>query len=272
MRRLTPAASLLPGGVTRLRGAGAIAACLAASLAVGRARATDLGIDSDLPLRLDDANPTDTGEVQFQSSFRYERTHDHEDTLTIEPRLKWGVATDIDVHVQTSFAAADGDRGGTRDVEVGSEWRVVRERGYVPDLALELELDAPSGVRSAGLDTEVEGVVTKTLTDGPSHDQVHLNATWTHDAAARPGDRDDRYTVIAGYTRTLAPFALLVADVVREQQSGRRMDTNLVEVGMVAMAGSRVELAAGIGAGIGEESPDFVAVLAVQVTLLDLER
>jgi hypothetical protein len=252
-----------------VRRAGAAAAFLAAALAAARVGATDLGIDSDLPLRLDDAAPTDTGELQVQGSFHYERTHDRENTLTIEPRIKWGVASDIDVHVQTSLSVAEGDRAGSRDVEIGSEWQLVHELGLVPALAVEVAIDAPSGVRSAGLDTELEGVVTKTLTEGPSHDQVHLNATWVHDAAARPGDRDDRYVVVAGYTRTLAPRALFVTDVVREQQSGRRMETNLLEVGMLAMAGDRVILGAGVGAGLGEESPDFVAMLAIQVTLFE---
>jgi hypothetical protein len=230
-------------------------------------RADDYEIDSDFPLRVEDATPTDYGEVDVQVSTTYEHTRHGRDLVNVGPRLKWGALPDLDVQVQTPILAGDADRTGSRDLQLRSQWRFLHERGLLPALAVQGELDAPTGVDSVGLDTVLEGIATKTISAEPARDELHLDAYWYHAGAPHMDERKDRYRIVVGWTRRLWPGTLLVADGVREQDRNVGHHRNLLEVGLVQSAGDRLHLAAGVGAGIAEQSPDVIATLAFEYAL-----
>ncbi|MFN7141083.1 MAG: hypothetical protein ACK4UN_17270, partial [Limisphaerales bacterium] len=72
------------------------------------------------------------------------------------------------------------------------------------------------------------------------------------------------YTAIIGYSRRLNADTLIVADFVREQERERGENSNIVEVGIRRQITPLTLIAIGLGAGIGEESPDFRATAGFQ--------
>jgi hypothetical protein len=56
---------------------------------------------------------------------------------------------------------------------------------------------------------------------------------------------------------------VFVADDVREQRREQGQNSNFFELGLVQELTHKLKLAAGVGAGMGEESPDVTSSLGV---------
>ena len=95
-------------------------------------------------------------------------------------------------------------------------------------------------------------------------DQLHFNAAWIHNAVEAADEREHRGYIIAGYSRLLTSSTLLVADLVREWDVGGGDELNLIEVGVITSISDKLKLAFGVGAGIGDESPEVVGNIGLQ--------
>jgi hypothetical protein len=220
----------------------------------------------DLPLRMQDARPTDKGELQLQGTARWERTDAGQDRTLLQPQLQYGLTDDLQLQVQAPFYAGDADRSGSGDVQLAAQYRLVRDDGRLrPSVALAAQLTAPTGVGSDGLDTQLELDLSKGIRGDDNADlRAHLNLLWDRNAAAASDERHDRFTAIVGCSYKLNDKTLLLADFVREQQPQEGLDTNLVEAGIVRALTDHFQVAAGAGAGIGDDSPSVVLTLGVQ--------
>ena len=136
----------------------------------------------------------------------------------------------------------------------------------IPALAVKLTLDFPSGIRSRGVDTELKGILTRTV----GHGRVHLNAGYQFIGNARGAERDGCYEVVLGaqypwgYPRSFTTTVL--ADVFTRQAT-RFDETNNsgVEVGMRRQIAPAVIVDAGIGTEVvGSSERDlFFATVGV---------
>lgn len=93
---------------------------------------------------------------------------------------------------------------------------------------------------------------------------MHLNVSWKHNAKATPDEREDYYVAVAGYSRRITPDTMLVTDVVREEEKEAGRTANLVDLGVRHQMTPLTVVAAGAGAGLGDESPGFRLSLAFQ--------
>jgi hypothetical protein len=246
----------------------ASASLLLAAALTAPARAGDAyNLEMGLPLTVIDTAPG-TG-IQFQLFARYDRTSQNQDQTLLAPQLQWGFAKDWHLEVQSPFLIGDADRTGSGDIQVGLFWNFFKEpqNSPLPSLAVHGLLIAPTGVGSDGLDTELELVATKTLTGGPSQDELHANVRWDHNSIPSSDERRDRFTFVAGYSRRLARQTILVADFVREQQLTRGEESNVVELGLLQGLGEHALISFGLGAGIGDDSPNFRALVGFQWSL-----
>lgn len=223
-------------------------------------------LSADFPLRVEDAAPTKEGDIKFEFLARHAHTDQGRDRFTLQPELKWGVGRNWDLHVQAPFFLGNASQTGSRDLQINSQWNFVREQPerWWPAAAVEVQLDFPTGERSAGVDTTLQALATKTLTALPAQDQLHVNVSWVHNAGRLVTERADRYIVIVGYSRRLASKTVFVADGVREQLREKHWDANIVELGLIQDVTQKLKLAVGVGVGIGAESPDVVSSLGVQ--------
>lgn len=79
------------------------------------------------------------------------------------------------------------------------------------------------------------------------------------------GEREFRWEAVLGYTYQLSESTRLVLDVVREQAELEDENENIVEAGLAHNFSDTFAVAIGAGAGIGEESPDFIARVGFQL-------
>ena len=249
-------------------------ACLSTSFALtatpaGAAGASErYGIDPDFPVRIEDAYPLDYGKTFFKLSSRFAQAENGSDTTLIQPEVAWGFAPNFDVHVLSPNFVGDGDRAGSGDINVNVQWLPFPEveGKWYPAVAIEGDLIAPTGSNSDGVDTVLQLNMTKTLAWAPSFDAVHVNLTWTHNFEDEPTQRDDGYNAIVGYSRRILDDTVLIADFVWEQTLTKHAAANTFELGFIQQVGEHVQLSAGAGVGVGDDSPDYTVTVGVIIT------
>jgi hypothetical protein len=248
----------------------AVAAVSGLLLATAAARASDIhDLQRGLPLDVEDTTTADKGSVQLQGSARYEH-QDGDDLLFLEPQAQVGVTDNFHVEFNYPIIAGSGDRTGAGDVIVAGLYRFYDEKGVdlrhhpLPSMAVKAEFELPTGVGSDGLDTTLRFIASKTVTQAESQDRVHLNLAWTHNAAAAGDERENFFSLILGYSRKLDDKTVVLADLIREQQEQERQDSTIIEAGLLRQLTDKLTLGAGLGFGLGEDSPDVRATVGFQ--------
>lgn len=125
-------------------------------------------------------------------------------------------------------------------------------------------VDAPSGIDSAGLDTRVRGIVTRTLATGPAQHRLHWNIQWLRNVGRREGERSHGYLTAFGYSRVIRRKLVLMVDVAREQQRARDEVANVAEAGVRGRVSPGLILSLGAGVGLGPNAPKVQFVFGLE--------
>lgn len=225
--------------------------------------ADHLNLEEGLPTEIEDAFPVPYRGREFQASMRYDRTGDHKDRFTLDPRVEYGFAPNWQARLSVPFYVGSADRTDSGDLGLEAFYNFNMEGLYLPAFAASARADFPTGKDSAGIDTTLKLIMTKSITK-TGLDRIHLNVAWKHNAGARDDDRHDLYQLIFGYSRRLGADTVAVVDFIREQERERKREANIIEVGLRRQITPLTVVNGGIGAGIGDESPSFRATLGVQ--------
>ncbi len=137
-----------------------------------------------------------------------------------------------------------------------------------PLLGVSLKLAFPTGDHGdddshSGIDTEVMLYAMQPLGGAESKHQLHLNLGGTFVGGASDDERDFRYSALLGYSYTVSERTTLVADFVREQLEESGEDSTMIEFGVKYQVNDSVDVAAGAGIGLGDDSPDFMVKAGV---------
>lgn len=221
-------------------------------------------LEEGLPTQVEDAYPIQYQGRELQGIFRYERTSDGENQFVLEPRLEYGVTRNAQISISAPAILGDADRTGSGNIRLTGLYNLNTESLSTPALAIAGGVEFPTGVDSAGVDTELKVIATKTLGTGAGLDRVHFNGSWLHNAQPQSEERSDRYALVVGYSRRLGPDTILVADFVRQQEMKRDENSNTLELGARRQLNPRTVLSVGAEAGIAEQSPDFGLTLGFQ--------
>jgi hypothetical protein len=247
----------------------AAAAVMAAALwpAIAAAQAVH-NLERNLPLEVMDTSATDTGKVQLQGSAVNELS-DTSDKFTLQPSVQWGAAENMHLLAYSQFFTADDDamETGSGDTFFGFFYNFLGEGRFLPGMAAQAEMVAPTGEDSEGLDTAFTFVASKQVTRQPTEDRFHFNLRWDHNSESSPGEREDRFTYVAGYSRKVTDKAVLVLDFFRREELQAGQESNVLEIGMLYQLSQRTVIGAGLGTGIGDDSPDTRFSISLQVTL-----
>lgn len=226
--------------------------------------ADHMNLEEGLPTQIEDAYPIAYRGREIQGFARYERTDDgRDDRAALEPRLEVGAAPNLQVSLSTPLLFGSADRTGSRNLDLGALYNFNTESLRVPAFALAARAEFPTGINSNGVDTTLKFIATKTL-GGYTLQRVHLNAAWLHNAGRRTGERGDRYSLVLGYNRALTADLMFVTDYVREQEREKEKTADILEAGVRYQLTPLTVLAAGAGAGIGEDSPEVRLTVAFQ--------
>ncbi|TFZ06584.1 hypothetical protein EZ313_08125 [Ramlibacter henchirensis] len=212
-----------------------------------------MNLDRGVGVEVTDAQSLKEGDKQFQFTTRFDRERGGDKQLLLEPEFQWGFAKDWQGSLSIQGLAGSADRTGSGDIRASLFRRFIEERGWLPALAGELQLDLPSGKDTRGVDPTLRLIGTKSLGEGGKQ-QFHLNLGWTRNNSPEPGERRERGQVIVGYSLQLGERSALVADVIREHQREVGQMATIAEVGYRRELSEQTTLGVGIGAGRGSDS------------------
>lgn len=166
----------------------------------------------------------------------------------------------------TPYPADDAKRlwGGLS--QLGLRWQFLEEDGWHPALGIVGALGTAYGETSGPSQSgQIVGLLSKTLIEGPRPLALSLNAGWSELFNAAPGERAGRYEFAAGFTQNLAQNTSLGISYLRNQQDRGEQDENTIAAGLWHRLGSAGPImAAGAGAGIGDDSPRFLVFATVK--------
>jgi hypothetical protein len=220
-------------------------------------------LEEGLPTRVEDAYPTAFRNREVQSVFSYDRTHEDENRVTLEPRLEFGIAPNTELRLSAPFFVGDADRTGSGNLDVSALYNFNTEGLMLPAFAVEGEGAIPTGKDSQGFDTTLKFIATKSISK-TGLDRIHLNLGWTHNADREDDEREHRYLAILGYSRRLTADTVFVTDFIREQERQHGEYSNILELGIRWQLTPRAVFSFGGGAGLGEESPRARASVGFQ--------
>ncbi|MFN7139745.1 MAG: transporter, partial [Limisphaerales bacterium] len=148
-----------------------IVAALAGATSFG---ADHQNLEEGLPVSVEDAYPIAYRGREIQSVFRYDRTHDDKNRVTLEPRIELGIAPNTEFEIRAPFYLGNADRTGSGDIALGVLYNFNTESLMLPAFSLGAEGVVPTGKDSRGFDTAVKFIVTKSVSKS-GLDRIHLN-------------------------------------------------------------------------------------------------
>jgi hypothetical protein len=226
-------------------------------------------LDEGRPLQVEDAYPIAYGELSAETGVRVSYNRHGNDRVAFPMELLYGAYWNLHLGLGSTLFTSpqtidDPEKSG--DLRLLGLYNLNQETLRIPALAVKLTLDFPSGIRSRGVDTELKGILTRTV----GHGRVHFNAGYQFIGNARDAERDGRYEVLLGvqypwgYPRSFTTTVL--ADVFTHQAT-RFNETNNsgVEIGMRRQIAPAIILDVGIGTEfIGPSERDlFFATVGV---------
>jgi hypothetical protein len=222
-------------------------------------------LESGLPVQVTDTIPIRYRNTEVQGYFRWEHTREGEEEFRLVPRLEYGIFPNAQIEIEAPFEFGEAvDRNEFKRVGVELFYNVNQEGLTFPALAVAGGTEFPVGSEIDGVDPTVKLIVSKTLGRSALWHRVHFNAAWTRNNERNEDERRDLYTFIVGYDRRLNPDTILILDFVRQQERERNIDINLLEAGLRYQLTPLTVVAAGVGAGVGEDSPDLRVTVGFQ--------
>jgi hypothetical protein len=242
------------------------ACCLAVLMVPGTSRAADhYNLEAELPTELTDTIPIDYRNTELQGFFRWQHTREGQEEFHLVPRLEYGLFPNAQLEIEAPYEFGEAvEDNEFKTVGVELLYNLNQEGLYLPAIAVAGRADFAVGDEVDGTDTTAKLILSKTIGKSAMWNRLHLNAAWTRVDKPAEDERDDLYAFVVGYDRRISADAILILDYVRRQERERGHDINLVEAGMRYQCTPLTVVAWGVGAGIGEDSPDFRATIGFQ--------
>jgi hypothetical protein len=229
------------------------------------------GISRFAPVQIEDASTTDPGKLQVHGAGVYTRDpHDRrgDDTWEARPVFRLGLAPGLRLALSAPNRFGDSSRSGSGDLAFNLKYNFNQQSTWVPTMALSLGYSHPhgGGTRSGEAETVARLAATKWLAEDRSAPRLHLNAAWYHTLDPSRTNRENRFDIGVAYTQLVSPNTALVVDFIHAQRTRRGETQNFVDVGFNHQLAENLSVGAAVGVGIGAQSPDFRAIVAVRQT------
>jgi hypothetical protein len=224
-------------------------------------------LDEGRPLRLEDAYPIAYGELSAEAGARFSLNRQSPDRVAFPVELLYGAYWNLQLGLGSTLATEprtidEAEKSG--DLRTVALYNLNQETLRLPAFAAKLSLDFPTGLHSRGVDTELKGIMTRSL----GQIRAHLNTGYEFIGHAADGERNGRYELVLGvqypvrYPRFLNTTVL--ADVFTQQSvhTGESNPTG-VEIGLRQQVAPLTVLDVGVGtefAGPAERTPFFVTI------------
>jgi hypothetical protein len=208
-------------------------------------------LDPNRPIGMEDAYAIAEGEIGVEGGVRFNDHREGRTRLTFQPQIIYGAFANTQIEIQGDLFTEPNTLVGANksgDLHLGILYNFNTETISLPAFAARVEADLPTGVNSKGLDTQLTGIMTRSI----GRLRVHLNVGYTILGSSQGQERPGAYRAVAALSYPLGyPMSFrdtLIASVYTRQSDlrGQRNNTG-IEVGLRHQLTSRIVLDAGLG-------------------------
>jgi hypothetical protein len=208
-------------------------------------------LDKNRPVQIEDAYPIAKGEIALEGGARFVDQRQGKTRFVFQLQVLYGAFYNTQLEIGGDLLTEPTTVEGaekSEDLRLGALYNFNTETLSLPALAVKLDLEFPTGVRSKGVDGALTGILTRSF----GRWRTHLNAAYTVVGSAQGRERNGFYRFVAGVSYPLGYPArfrqTVIADVFTRQSdlSGGRNPTG-VEAGLRYQLSSRIVLDGGIG-------------------------
>jgi hypothetical protein len=231
-----------------------LAACF--SILLGLLSAPALALDHDnldpnRPIGMEDAYAIPKGEIGLESGVRFNDRREGRTRVTFQPQIIYGAFDNTQIEIQGDLFTDPSTLVGPNksgDLHLGVLYNFNTETLQLPALAVRVEADLPTGLNSKGVDTQVTGILTRSV----GRLRVHVNAGYTVVGVPQGQERPGAYRAVLAMSYPLGyPTSFrdtLIASIYTRESDlrGQRNHTG-IEVGLRHQLSSRIVLDGGLG-------------------------
>ncbi len=247
--------------------AGAVAGAIVLHAAAAAA-ADPQALNTNIPVQTEDALVVRTGTFELQGYALYTRD-DHNsagrDLYQFSPTLKLGPARHVQLDLSLPYAAGNQSSANQGNLSADAIYQFTDPGPAIPALAVQ------GGSQffnyGAGHKTTqyfLRGLLTQWLGADERAPRLHLNLDWTHVAEPSQTGRSDVLEFGIAYSMLVSDDTALVADVVHGAKTTKQQNETILDVGLRHVIGDEWALSGSVGAGLGQQSPAFRVLFAVQ--------
>lgn len=223
-----------------------------------------LPVERGIPLEISEADPIPHRSRNFSFFSRYENTAADRDYWSLVSRMRYGIARDWEVSVELPLQSGRPNAGnGIGDLRIEALYQFLSERRFFPSASVFGALSLPTAQGSQGWDPTIGILASRNLGLGGLDHRLHFNFSFHHNAKA-DNQRDNCLKLLVGYDLRIGADTLLLVDFIREEESDRRLTSNMVEIGIRREFNRDTTVGAGFGIGLDDQSPDFRVTLGLQ--------
>ncbi len=236
-------------------------------LAASPALADPQGLSTDVPVRPRTRWRCGPATLELQGVGVYTNdAHNSKgrDLLNLSPTLKIGAAKGLqmDVSVPYSVGNQSGASQGTNGLDFLYQFN--DPTPFFPALAVQAGYQTPYGAGHHTSQYFVRGLLTQWLGPNEQAPRLHLNLNWTHSTTPSSSNRRDQLELGVAYSMLVSQTTALVVDVVHGAKPAKTQNETIFDAGLRWQISDDWALSGGAGIGIGQQSPDFRILFAVQ--------
>jgi hypothetical protein len=135
-------------------------------------------LDPQLPVEVQDAEPTRSGTREVQLPIRFARENDGDNRFLVEPRFQMGFAQRWQATLGLPLVFGSSDRTNSGNIRADILFKALDEGSLLPAIAVGGGIDLPTGKDAEGTDWTLRLLATKTLGDRPGEHRIHGNIVY----------------------------------------------------------------------------------------------
>ena len=220
-----------------------------------------------VPVQTQDALVTPTGVLEFQGTGVYTRddfARGGRDLLNLTPTVKLGAAKGVQIDVSAPYAVGNQSTASQGAGGFDIIYNFLPPAPNHPALAIQPGYQVAYGPGHTTDQYFLRGLATQWLGSNDRSPRLHLNVNWTHYTTPSPTSRQDAVEIGVAYSMLIKNDTALVLDAVHGAKSAKNQDETIFDAGLRWEVNDHWALSGGIGAGVGQESPAFRVIFAIQ--------
>lgn len=220
-----------------------------------------------VPVQTEDANIVSLGQMTLQGYGVYtydDRNSRGPNLLNLSPEIKIGPLKGVQLDFTAPYAVGNQSGANQGNAGVNGFYQFTTATPTRPALAVQAGYEFPYGAGRKSNQYFFRALATQWLGNNDRSPRLHLNLDMTEVTTPGPGDRRTILQIGVAYSQLVSKRTALVVDVVHGAKSTAGQNQTIADVGFRHEISDDWAVGAGLGVGLGQQSPGFRLIFAVQ--------